>query len=189
MNPKLPIRTFDALIRAVKAHPTSFNYGTYGVGSLPHTGFEAKAGIKLVHVPYKSGAASYQAAMAGEVQVVAGTSFVDLLKSGQLRGLAIGGQRRSPKLPDIPTLAELGYGENMFGATYLGAAAPAATPAAIIDKLSGELKKISALPGLVERLGKFSEASYASPAALTAMVRRDMNFYDPLVRSLGPSNQ
>ncbi|MCX7153826.1 MAG: tripartite tricarboxylate transporter substrate binding protein, partial [Proteobacteria bacterium] len=86
VNPKLPVRNIDELGKFAKSAPDGINYGTYGVGSLPHLGFEAlnaKLGTKMVHVPYKGGMPSYQAAIVGEVQVVAGTSFIDMLKSGQ----------------------------------------------------------------------------------------------------------
>ncbi|MSQ73758.1 MAG: tripartite tricarboxylate transporter substrate binding protein [Betaproteobacteria bacterium] len=192
VNPKLPIHSINDLVKFAKSSPNALNYGSYGVGSLPHLGFEAlkaRLGINMVHVPYKGGMQSYQAAMINEVQFVAGTSFIDMLKSGQLRGLAIGGQKRSPQLPDIPTFPELNLGDDMFGPTYLGLAAPAGTPQPILNRLSAELRKISLLPDVVERLGKFSEASFASPDELTAMVRRDVNFYESLIKSLGLSNQ
>jgi tripartite-type tricarboxylate transporter receptor subunit TctC len=192
VNPKLPIRSIDDLAKYAKASPDALNYGSYGVGSLPHLGFEAlnaRLGTKMVHVPYKGGMPSYQAAMVGEVQVVAGTSFIDLLRAGQLRPIAIGGKKRSPQFPDIPTLPELGLGEDMFGATYLGVAAPVGTPQAIIDKLSTELRKVSQMPDVIERVGKFAEVSYAPPDELAAMVKRDVNFYAPLVRQLGLSAQ
>ncbi len=192
VNPKLPVRNIDELGKFAKSAPDGINYGTYGVGSLPHLGFEAlnaKLGTKMVHVPYKGGMPSYQAAIVGEVQVVAGTSFIDMLKSGQLRPLAIGGKTRSPQFPELPTLPELGFGEEMFGATYLGVAAPVGTPQAIIDRLSAELLKVSQMPDVIERVGKFAEVSYAPPDELAAMVRRDVNFYAPLVKSLGLSSQ
>lgn len=192
VNPKLPVRSMEELAKYAKASLKGVNYGSYGVGSLPHLGFEAlnaKLGTNMVHVPYKGGMPSYQAAMVGEIEVVAGTSFIDLLKSGQLRPLAIGGKKRSPQFPDIPTLPELGLGEDMFGATYLGVAAPAGTPQHIIDRLSAELRKVSQMPDVIERVGKFAEVSYAPPDELAGMVKRDVNFYAPLVKSLGLSNQ
>ncbi|MCX7150937.1 MAG: tripartite tricarboxylate transporter substrate-binding protein, partial [Proteobacteria bacterium] len=70
-----------------------------------------------------------------------------------------------------------------------GVAAPVGTPQAIIDRLSAELLKVSQMPDVIERVGKFAEVSYAPPDELSAMVRRDVNFYAPLVKSLGLSSQ
>lgn len=192
VNPALPVRSMDDLVRVVRASPHALNYGTYGVGSLPHLGFEAlnaKLGLNLTHVPYKGGAQSFQAAMAGEVQFVAGGSLLDLVRGGQLRALAVGGPRRLSQMPDLPTFAELGLGDEIFGTSYFGIAAPAGTPQAIIDRLSAELKKVCALADVAQRLSKFAEATYIPPNEMTAMIRRDVGFFAPLVKSLGLSNQ
>ena len=192
VNPKLPVRTIEDLVRVARASPNALNYGTYGIGSLPHLGFEAlnaKLGLNLAHVPYKGGAASFQAAMVGEVQFVAGGSLLDLVRDGRLRAIAVGGPRRLSQLPETPTFAELGLGDEMFGTSYFGIAAPAGTPQAIIDRLGAELKKVSAMPDVAERLSKFAEATYIPPAEMSSMIRRDVNFFVPLVKSLGLANQ
>jgi tripartite-type tricarboxylate transporter receptor subunit TctC len=188
VNPSLPVKTLDELVRYAKSTRVPLNYGTYGVGSLPHLNFEAlkaKLGIDMTHVPYKGGALSYQAAMGGEVQVVAGTSFFELIRSGRLRPLAIGGAARTSHVPGMPTLAELGLGDEIFGEVYAGIAAPAGTPRAIIDRLSAELKKILAMPDVVEKFLRLGEAKFVTPEQFSEMVRRDFVRYGPLVRALG----
>src|ERR1017187_3420170 len=190
VNPRLPAKTFQEFVKLAKSTPKLLNYGTYGVGSVPHLEFEAlkaKLGIDMVHVPYKGGAVSYQAAIAGEVDVVAGISFIELIESGRLRALAIGGSARSSQLPEIPTLAELGLGQDMFGDVYTGLSGPAGMTAPVVDKLSAELKRILALPDIVEKVGKFSEATYRTPDQYKELVRRNVVFYGPLVKSLGLS--
>lgn len=192
INPTVPVQTFDEFIRYAKNPANRVNYGSYGIGSLAHLHFEAlklKTGAELMHVPYKGGAQSYQAAMANEVQVVIGTSFIDLLKSGRLRPLVIGGSVRSPNFPDVPTMNELGFGNEIFGEVYLGLAAPAGTPPAIVKKLSIELKRVLALPEVQQRLGQFGDVAYATPEEFTAIVHRDFNVYGPLVRRLGLDTQ
>ncbi len=188
VNPSVPAKTLDELVRYAKRARSPLNYGTYGVGSLPHLNFEAlkaKLGIDMTHVPYKGGALSYQGAIAGEVQVVAGTSFFELIRSGRLRPLAIGGASRTPNVPDMPTLAELGLGDDIFGEVYAGISAPAGTPRAVVERLSAELKKALAMPDVIEKFTRLGEARFVTPEQFTEMVRRDFMRYGPLVRSLG----
>ncbi|HVZ45474.1 MAG TPA: tripartite tricarboxylate transporter substrate binding protein [Ramlibacter sp.] len=190
VNPQLPVHTFDEFLKYAKAN--KINYGSYGIGSLAHLHFEAlklKTGIDMVHVPYKGGAQSYQAAMANEVQAVIGTSFIELLKSGKLRPLVIGGAIRSPQFPDVPSMAELGYGDQIFGEVYLGLAAPAGTPPAVIARISRELERALALPEVQQRLGQFGDVAYAGPEEFTKIVQRDNALYGPLVRRLGLNTQ
>ncbi len=192
LNPSVPAKTFDDFVKLAKSNPALLNYGTYGIGSLPHLNFEAlkrKLSIDMVHVPYKGGALSYQAAMAGDVQIVAGTSFVDLLKSGRLRPIVIGGNKRSPYFPDIPTLAELGLGDEIFGELYVAIVAPAGTPPAIVQRLSAEMKKIVAMPDVMERIQQFGDPAYASPQELATIIQHDANLYGALVKSLGLNTQ
>jgi tripartite-type tricarboxylate transporter receptor subunit TctC len=192
VNPSLPVKTLDELVKYAKTSRSPLNYGTYGVGSLPHLNFEAlkaRLGIDMAHVPYKGGALSYQAAMAGEVQVVAGTSFFELIKAGRLRPLAIGGAARTAHVPGMPTLAELGLGDEIFGEVYAGIAVPAGTPRPIIDRLSAELKRILSMPDVMEKFLRLGEAKFVTPEQFTAMVRRDFVRYGPLVRSLGLDNE
>ena len=123
-----------------KNTPKQLSYGTWGVGSTAHLGFEslnARLGTQMVHIPYKGAprGPSYQAAMAGEIDVVCGTSFTELLKAGKLRPLAVGGSVKSVEFPNLPTLAELGLGDQMFGPVYFGIAAPVGTPKAVLDKV------------------------------------------------------
>ncbi|HSV52981.1 MAG TPA: tripartite tricarboxylate transporter substrate binding protein [Burkholderiaceae bacterium] len=188
VNPALPIRNFADFVALAKSPRGEINFGTYGIGSLPHLGFaylQTELGLNMVHVPYKGGAQSYLAAMSGEVQVVAGTSFVDLIKSGKLRGIAIGGHKRSPNYPDIPTFAELGINMPVMGETYVGLAAPGGTPKAVIDRLNNELKAFSTMPDVIERVGKFYSTAHIGPEELATMMRRDVTVYGPIVRKLG----
>ena len=188
VNPQTSIKNVNDLIRVAKTTDKLISYGSYGIGSLPHLNFEAlkaKLNIDMVHIPYRGGALSFQAAMAGEVQIVSGTSFIDLIRSGKLRAIAIGGDKRSPLLPDIPTFSELGYGDQIFGELYVGLAAPAGTPLLVVNKISAELKKIISMPDVIERIGKFSDATYVTPQEFNEIVRRDVNYFGPIVRSLG----
>src|SRR5438067_7372054 len=115
-NPSLPANTLEELIALAKAKRRTINYASYGSGSQPHLSgamLKYKAGIDLVHVPYKGISLAVPAVMAGEVQLTfAGiASSMGPLKSGRIKPLAIGGAKRSALLPEVPTFAELGYPE------------------------------------------------------------------------------
>src|SRR5688500_15616414 len=115
-HPALPANTLDELIKLAKAKPGSINYASYGSGSQPHLAGEMlknRAGIDLVHVPYKGISIAVPAVMAGEVQLTfAGiATSMPQLKAGRIKAIAIGGAQRSPLLPQVPTFRELGYPE------------------------------------------------------------------------------
>src|SRR3954467_1288720 len=115
-NPSLPANTLADLIRLAKEKPGRINYASYGSGRQPHLSGEMlkyKAGIDLVHVPYKGISLAVPAVMAGEVQLTfAGiATSMPQLKAGRIKALAIGGPKRSPLLPQVPTFTELGYPE------------------------------------------------------------------------------
>src|SRR5205807_9821015 len=113
-TPSLPANNLPELIALAKARPDSINYASYGSGSLPHLSGEMlkyKAGIDLVHVPYKGISLAVPAVMASEVQLTfAGiATSMGPLKAGRIKALAIGGAKRSPLLRQVPTFAELGF--------------------------------------------------------------------------------
>src|SRR5882672_12297732 len=115
-HPSLPANTLAELIRLAKEKPGGINYASYGSGSQPRLSGEMlkyKAGIDLVHVPYKRISLAVPAVMAGEVQLTFSgiASSIGPLKAGRIKAIAIGGKQRSPLLPEVPTFAELGYPE------------------------------------------------------------------------------
>ena len=131
-HPALPANTVPELIALAKAKPGSVNYASYGSGSQPHLAGEMlknKAGIDLVHVPYKGISLAVPAVIAGEVQLTfAGiATSMPQLKAGRIKALAIGGASRSPLLPQVPTFAELGYPEVETHA-WFGLFLPAGSP-------------------------------------------------------------
>jgi len=145
-HPSLPANSLDELIKLAKAKPGSINYASYGSGSQPHLSGEMlkyKAGIDLVHVPYKGISLAVPAVMAGEVQLTfAGiASSMGPLKSGRIKPIAIGGARRSPLLPQVPTFAELGYPEVETHA-WFGLFLPAGSPREATARIYRDTKKI-----------------------------------------------
>ena len=187
------MHSFAEYVSLAKQAPKKVSFSTYGLGSVPQLSFEmmaAQAGIELLHVPYKGGAESYRAAVAGDVDSVAGTSFTDLLKAGRLRPIAIGASKRSPEFPQVPTFAELGYGDQIFGPVFYGMAAPAGTPREIVNRLTAELKALAQMPDIAQRLRTVGTEPFSTgPEELVNMVRTHSDRYAPLIRKLGLNTQ
>ena len=145
-HPSLPAGTLPELIALAKAKPGSINYASYGSGSQPHLSGEMlkyKAGIDLVHVPYKGISLAVPAVMAGEVQLTfAGIATSTApLRSGRIKAIAIGGAKRSPLFPEVPTFAELGYPEVETHA-WFGLFLPAGSPKEAVSRLYTDTKRI-----------------------------------------------
>ena len=140
-HPSLRVNTLAALVALAKSKPKSLNYASGGTGSTSHYAialFVHRAGIEkeTVHIPYKGGAPSVAATMSGETQFYFGpmASMTSQVQAGKLKAIAVGGLKRSPTLPDIPTVAESGIPSyQSFG--WFGLLAPAKTPKAIINRL------------------------------------------------------
>src|SRR5918996_5496668 len=154
-HPSLPANSLSELIKLAKAKPGSINYASYGSGSQPHLAGEMlknKAGIDLVHVPYKGISLAVPAVMAGEVQLTfAGiaTSMAPL-KSGRIKPIAIGGAQRSALLPQVPTFTELGYPEVETHA-WFGLFLPAGSPKEAVSRLYTDVKRILNEPDFRQR--------------------------------------
>jgi tripartite-type tricarboxylate transporter receptor subunit TctC len=145
-HPALPANTLDELIKLAKAKPGSINYASYGSGSQPHLAGEMlknKAGIDLVHVPYKGISLAVPAVMAGEVQLTfAGIATSTApLKAGRIKALAIGGASRSPLYPQVPTFTELGYPEVETHA-WFGLFLPAGSPKEAVSRIYTDVKRL-----------------------------------------------
>jgi len=145
-HPSLPAGTLNELIALAKAKPGSINYASYGSGSQPHLAGEMlkyKAGIDLVHVPYKGISLAVPAVMAGEVQLTfAGIATSTApLKSGRIKAIAIGGAKRSLLFPEVPTFSELGYPEVETHA-WFGLFLPAGSPKEAVTRLYTDVKRV-----------------------------------------------
>src|SRR3954453_13103467 len=137
-NPSLPANTLGELIALAKVKPGTINYASYGSGSQPHLSGEMlkyKAGIDLVHVPYKGISLAVPAVMAGEVQLTFAGIATSLpqIKAARIKPIAIGGMKRSPLLPEVPTFAELGFPEVETHA-WFGLFLPAGSPDEVVSR-------------------------------------------------------
>lgn len=145
-HPGLPANSLEELVRLAKQKPGSINYASYGSGSQPHLAGEMlkhKAGIDLVHVPYKGISLAVPAVMAGEVQLTfAGIATSSpQLKAGRIKAFAIGGPERSPLFAQVPTFTELGYPEVETHA-WFGLFVPARSPRESTDRIHKDVKEI-----------------------------------------------
>jgi tripartite-type tricarboxylate transporter receptor subunit TctC len=153
VNPDLPVHSVKELIALAKQKPGELNYASAGIGSFQHLGgelFKLMAGVNLVHVPYKGGGPAMQDVIGGHVKIMFSSlvQTTPFIKSGQLRALGTGGEKRSPVLPDVPTIAEAGvpgYAAN----NWWGVVAPAGTPASVTQKVREGLLAALKSPELV----------------------------------------
>jgi tripartite-type tricarboxylate transporter receptor subunit TctC len=178
-HPSLPANTLAELIRLAKEKPGSINYASYGSGSQPHLSGEMlkyKTGINLVHVPYKGISLAVPAVMAGEVQLTfAGiATSMPQLKAGRIKPIAIGGTKRSPLLPEVPTFAELGYPEVETHA-WFGLFVPAGSPREAVERIHRDTRKIVDEPEFRQKqlIDKGYEVVGSSPQEFAAYIRTD----------------
>ena len=178
-HPSMPFNNLEELIKFAKAKPGTINYASYGSGSQPHLSGEMlkyKAGIDLVHVPYKGISLAVPAVMAGEVQLTfAGiaTSMAPL-KSGRIKALAIGGPKRSALFPAVPTFAELGFPEVETHA-WFGLFLPAGSPREAVTTIYRETRKILDEPEFRQRqlVDRGYDPVGSSPEEFAAYIARD----------------
>jgi len=139
VNPELPVKSVKELLALAKEKPGQLDYASAGVGSFQHLGgelFKLVAGVNLVHVPYKGGGPAMQDVISGHVKIMFSSLIqtTPFIKSGQLRPLGTGGAKRSPVLPDVPTIDEAGV-PGYVADNWWGIVAPAGTPALIVEKV------------------------------------------------------
>jgi tripartite-type tricarboxylate transporter receptor subunit TctC len=189
VNPKVPAKNFREFIDYARAADPPLAYASGGNGSQHQLAMEmlkARAGIKLLHVPYRGGSPAATATIAGETQVFfAGAASSGQFEAGQLRPLAASGQRRSKRYPHLPTIGEFypGYAIDI----WLGLFAPAGTPAPIVAKLHDEVHRLLARPEVAEKMNVSGslEPLILSPVEFSDLIRRDYEKYGKLVREIG----
>jgi tripartite-type tricarboxylate transporter receptor subunit TctC len=189
VNPSLPFHTVADLVAYAKANPAKLNYGSAGIGTVPHlTGelFKLAAGIDLVHVPYRGGALSIQDVIAGNLQLTfeASSPLLPHIKAGQLRALAVLSAHRIPDLPDVPTMGEVGY-PSVISASWTGLFAPAGTDTAIVRKLNEAINAGLRTPAADEALVRLGNVPLGgSPEDLTNLIVAETRKWTPIVRTL-----
>jgi tripartite-type tricarboxylate transporter receptor subunit TctC len=191
VNRSLPVATVSELIALAKAQPGKLNYASGGPGSTSHFAvamFVALAGIQndTVHVPYKGGAPAVTATMANETQFYFGpmAGMVPFIEAGVIKALAVSGGARSPSLPDVPTMSEAGQPKYQ-AVGWFGLMAPAATPAAIVTKLSSTVAEATSSPDVIAGLRvQGIEPASNRPLEFASFIREQLELHKRLVEDV-----
>jgi tripartite-type tricarboxylate transporter receptor subunit TctC len=191
--PSSPYRSVKDVIAAAKAKPGQLSYGSGGgSGSSDHLAgelFKMTAGIDLLHVPYKSGPAALNDLLGGQLSIYLGGIPINLpmIKAGKVRALGTSGAKRSPQLPQVPTIAEAGLPGFEVNVWY-GLFAPRATPRHVIEKIASDVKRLITTPEMRERFTALGvEAEGTSPSEFKKYFRNDVEKWRKVVRAAGVS--
>ena len=188
--PSLPVANFTEFVAMVKATPAKYTYGSSGIGSIHHLTMEslkASLGIDLLHVPFKGTGQSIPALVSGQVTAVfsAMPSIAGFVKEGKLKLIAVNSEKRSSLAPDVATVAETSIPGFDFAPT-IGFSGPAGIPAAVVQKVSGDVSDVLTDPALAERLTVLGiDPVGGGPQAYLAQVRDDRERFEKAVRLAG----
>ena len=190
VNPGLPVKSVQELIALGKAEPNRLNFGSSGNAAAPHLAgesFKIATGIQMQHVPYKGSAPALTDLIGGQVQLIFDSmpSAMPHVKSGKIRALAVTTAKRSPTVPDLPTIAESGV-PGFDISTWYGVWAPAGTPKDIVNKVSAEIAKALQQPAVRERLAALgAEPVGNTPEEFAAYCQSELAKWSKIVRESG----
>ena len=188
LHPSLPAKTLKAFIALAKSRPGELNYASSGAGGATHLVTELfcmMTGTKMQHIPYKGGGPALADLLGGQVEVSINVpvNFVQHIKSGRLKALAITGESRFPALAQVPTFAEAGL-QGFDAKVWYGILAPAGTPKDIVEKLSAEFSRIIGLPEIREKLmSNGMDPFLSTPAQFSALMKEDLARFAQVVKT------
>lgn len=188
VHPSLPVRSVGELLKLARAKPGALNYASAGIATNPHIAgelFNYLGKVNLVAVHYKGAGPGLIATISGEVEIafsnIVQTS--ELVRAKRLRALGISSARRSPALPDVPTIAEAGLTGYEF-VTWNGILAPKATPAAIVAVLNEKIRKTMAFPELTQRLREGGlDVATSSPEEFSAHLKTELGKWGTVLKA------
>lgn len=189
VHPSVPAKTVEEFIAHAKAQPGQLNYGSTGIGTSSHlSGFilGKRAGIDVVHVPYK-GADALRDLLAGRIQFMFATipSVKQHIDAGTLRAIAVTSARRSRSMPDVPTVAERGF-PGFEAGSWFGFFAPKGTPAEVVTTLNKAVNEIIAVPAFAaQMIREGADPAGGSPQDFAAFVQREFEKWRTVVRDSG----
>mgnify|MGYP002788728876 CR=1 FL=1 len=190
VHPSLPVKSIRELVALAKARPGQIAYSSGGAGSGPYMGaelFRQSAGVDILHVPYKGAGPAFTDLMGGQVQMMIATASLALphRQSGKVRALAVTSGKRIAAAPDLPTAAESGAPGYEYSAWY-GLLAPAGTPAAIVSRLSSEIRKITDDADTRQKFsGDGLDALSSTPEAFAAYLASEVAKWAKVVKAAG----
>ena len=190
VNPGVKANSLKEFIALAKAQPGKLNYASAGTGTTTQLAMEmlkTAAGIDVVHVPYNGNGPANTATLGGQVQALFGSmpAVLTQAKAGRLRPLAVGTPKRSPSLPDVPSVAESGY-PGFDASLWLGFFAPKGTPAPILKRLQSELTSIAQSPEMKEQFERNGAESLTNtPAEFTQLIKTEIDKYTKVIKAAG----
>lgn len=188
VHPSLKARDGRELIAQLRAAPGKYSYASAGNGTAPHFAaelFKMNAGVNLLHVPYKGSAPAVSDTIGGHTHVMFPSLFtgVPQVKAGKLQAVAIAGEKRSPALPNVPTLKELGV-DGVNVTQWYALFAPARTPRPVVDKINAALNKVLAQPEVIAQIeGHGADVESSSPDQLRKMVSDELTKWRRVVQT------
>jgi tripartite-type tricarboxylate transporter receptor subunit TctC len=188
-NPALPVKNLQEFLEYARRANPPLAYASIGNGSQHHLTMEmlkARAGIDLVHVPYKGGGPATVALLAGEVPVMfGGNSVTGHIKAGKLRGLAVAGKKRSSTFPELPSLSEFFPGLEVTA--WIGIFTATGVPAPVLSRLHGEINRLLSGADMREKVHSVGglEPFISTPEEFTALIRAEYAKYGEVVKSVG----
>src|SRR3954451_4987630 len=185
-HPSLPAKDARELVALGRAKTQRLNFGSAGVGSMTHlTGelIKSQTGTEMLHIVYRGGTPAMNDLLAGHLllQFATVAQALPQYKAGQLRALGISSAERYASVPEIPTFKEQGI--DVVTTEWYGLLAPAGTPRAIVEKLNAEMKRITALPGMGDRLSAI-ELTHSTPEELAAFIKGETERWGPVIKKL-----
>jgi tripartite-type tricarboxylate transporter receptor subunit TctC len=190
VHPKVEAKTLKEFVALAKARPGKLNFGSPGIGTTGHLGlamFMHAADVKITHVPYRGAAPAVQDLIAGQIDGVVDNppTVIAHIESGKLRPLAVAAKSRMALLPDVPTAAEGGVA-NYEASSWFGIAAPAGTPAPIIERLHKEIVAALRHPAMQERFAKSGARLVGNtPQEFAAQIRAERARWGEIIRAAG----
>jgi tripartite-type tricarboxylate transporter receptor subunit TctC len=187
VHPKVPAENMRQLVAYAKANPDRLNYGSQGQGTTSHLTaewFKSMAGVEITHVPYKGTAPALADLLGGQVDMmlVEISSVLPHIRTGKLRALGVGGDKRNPLLPEVPPVS--GMLPGFVSQVWYGLVAPPKTPSAIAQKLSTAVAEILRQPEVVKQLQDSTiEAIGSTPAEMAKFMKQDSERWSSLVRA------
>jgi tripartite-type tricarboxylate transporter receptor subunit TctC len=190
VHPSLPTRNVKDLIALARKRPDALSFASSGNGGISHLigeHFKSVAGIRMLHVPYKGDTPALIDLVSGQVQLMFGTavSFLPYVKSGRLNALAVTNPKRSPIVPNVPTVAESGL-PGFEALQWFGIFAPAGTPKDVVAKLNADIVKATRLPDVRERMTTLgADVVGNTPAEFAAFQKADTAKWAKVVKASG----
>ena len=188
LNPAVPINSLKEFIAYAKAYPGKLKYGSSGMGTSIHLTselFRAAVGVELTHIPYKGAAPALTELLGGQIDLLFPgiTPVVAHVRSGRLKALGLTSRKRSPALPEVPTMIELGVA-NFESTGWYGVLVPAATPKNIVTRLNREVVAALSQPDLKERLAsQGGDVVSSTPAEFAAFIADELKKWTSVIRA------